>query len=89
MVKKILKRKAYKGIRVTYKTLNNKGRKGEYAYLKEFGKRGKYYKVKPEIGKKNKAYTDIYKSGGFHSRTGITSKKVKPSPGASNSRISR
>ena len=44
------------GVRVTYKELNNKSRKGLYAYVKEPKKPGRYYKVKDDVGKDDDSY---------------------------------
>jgi len=57
-------------------TLNNKSRKGDYIYVKETGKQGRYYKKNPDVPKDD--YAKIYQQGGLRQKKGgLTRDKVK------------
>lgn len=63
---------------ITFKevSLNNKSRKGDYVYIKETGKQGKYYKKKPDLQKRD--YLEVYNQGGLRSKSGgITAQKIQ------------
>jgi len=71
-----MKRKKENSIIIREVKLNNKSRKGDYFYVKEIGKRGRYYKKNKDVSKKE--YIEIYKKGGLRQkRGGITKDKVK------------
>lgn len=66
--------------------LNNKSRKGNYIYIKEPKKQGKYYK-KTE-GLSNSDYLEIYNEGGLRAkRGGVTKTKIEAVKRIKNKRV--